>query len=95
MCKHQQSMVLDSRKADSLASDGKANFGPRSYPFLAQRRRKCLDCGVTFATVEVEKAFLDGLADRYTAQRETVLELIRTFLDHPDVITNFGGIAHE
>lgn len=79
-CEHNRTEVLHSRKPDSLNASGQHWYGKRQYSVFAFRRRRCLDCGLRFTTVEIDLDTADNLANRSEVTRKELLKEIGNFL---------------
>lgn len=59
MCKHKNTTVTNSAKPGAKRKG--YEIVTEDYPVFAQRSRKCLDCGINIATVEVLRDQMDDL----------------------------------
>jgi hypothetical protein len=78
MCEHKNTGVRSSRTPDSVTVYGKPWYAAVDYPCLMFRRRKCLDCGESFTTVEVPKEYMDASTPK--AIRLALAREVATFL---------------
>lgn len=74
-CEHQKSAVINT----NTKSSGKHRVGHiKQYDYLVMRRRKCLDCGYKFTTVEVDRELFDTtMAASYDAKNRVISDIIQ------------------